>query len=90
MKLKKPLSLALALLLLFALAACGSGGEKESSAPASSGQNTAAKEKVITVLVAGGLIPDTSDTILSSNAMILYETIYEPLLRYNEQGQPEP
>ena len=90
MKLKKPLSLALALLLLFALAACGSGGEKESSAPASSGQNTAAKEKVITVLVSDKLIPDTSDTILSSNAQILYETIYEPLLRYNEQGQPEP
>ena len=90
MKLKKPLSLALALLLLFALAACGSGGEKESSAPASSGQNTAAKEKVITVLVSDKLIPDTSDTILSSNAKILYETIYEPLLRYNEQGQPEP
>ena len=90
MKLKKPLSLALALLLLFALAACGSGGEKESSAPASSGQNTAAKEKVITVLDSDNLSPETSDTILSRNAKILYETIYEPLLRYNAEGQPEP
>ena len=48
-------------------------------------------EKVVTVLVSDPINPEQADTIVgTSNNFLLYELIYDPLVRYGRDGEIEP
>ncbi|SFA89933.1 peptide/nickel transport system substrate-binding protein [Acetitomaculum ruminis DSM 5522] len=88
--------LAAGLIMSMLLTGCGAGENKGASS-ASEGQKTqstskeSTKEDTITVLTASNIDPEIADTIdTSTNAFQLYEMVYDPLVRYGENGEIEP
>ena len=80
-KLKKTMALTLTLGMLVSATACSTGNNETPAADS---------EKTITILESRGLTPESAEASKASAAFSLYEAIYEPLVKYGQNGEIEP
>lgn len=80
-KLKKTMALTLTLGMLVSATACSTGNNETQATDS---------EKTITILESRGLTPENAEASTASAAFSLYEAIYEPLVKYGQNGKIEP